>query len=460
MSIPPTLLTENGPTPKPEDEQPVVIPERVAGVDKRRVVVLAALFMGLAHLTVLRQRWKGAAFALVEVAFLAALPWITTRVVGLITLGEPQPTVPVKERDNSVFMMIDGVLALAVVAVFIAFYAISIRSALVDYRSGARRSNLSARHQLSAIGARAFPVLGLAPTVLLILFFVVVPLVFSALVAFTNYSSPQHIPPGNTVDWVGFDNFGSMLGGDQTWTQALVRVFIWTTVWATLAVATCYFGGMILAVILHESKMKIKPIFQAIFILPYAIPAVVSLLVWRNMLNGAFGAVNKTLMELGIIDTAIPWLTEPNLARFMVVLINLWCGFPYFMLLTMSAMTAIPQDVKEAAALDGATGLQRFRFVTLPLVFYQTAPLIIMSFAMNFNNFGAIYFLTNGGPTVPDTTVTGAGATDILVSWLYEITIGLMRYNYGSVVAVMIFLVLAPFAILQFRRTKSFKGEM
>ncbi|WP_353808526.1 carbohydrate ABC transporter permease [Agromyces sp. SYSU T00194] len=459
MSIPPTFVAEEVRTPQPDDS-PVRIPERIAGVERRQVVARASLFMGLAHLTVLGLRWKGAAFALVEVAFLASLPVIIDRIVGLVTLGTPQPTVPIKERDNSLFMMVDGVLVLAVVAVFAAVYAISIRSALADYRVGARRANTSARHQLSAIGSRAFPVLGLTPMVVLILFFVIVPLVFSALVAFTNYSSPQHIPPGNTVDWVGFDNFGSMLGGDQTWTQALVRVFIWTTVWAILAVATCYFGGMILAVVLHESKIVIKPVFQAIFILPYAIPAVVSLLVWRNMLNGAFGAVNKTLLELGIIDTAIPWLTEPNLARFMVVLINLWCGFPYFMLLTMSAMTAIPQDVREAAALDGATGVQRFRYVTLPLVLYQTAPLIIMSFAMNFNNFGAIFFLTNGGPTVADTTVTGAGATDILVSWLYEITIGLMRYNYGSVVAVMIFLVLAPFAIMQFRRTRSFKGEM
>lgn len=443
-----------------KNEAPPVVPEEVAGITRTRVRTLALSFMGLAHLTVLRQRWKGAGFALVELVFLAFLPLLAGNVIGLVTLGTPQPDLPVKERDNSMFMLIDGVISLAVIAVFIAVYSISVRSALLDHRLGVRRERQSARRQLSSIGSRAFPVIGLAPTLLLILFFVFVPLVFSAAVAFTNYSSPQHIPPGNTVDWVGFDNFVSMFGGDQMWTQALVRVFIWTVVWAFLAVGTCYVGGMILAVVLHESKIKIKPVFQAIFILPYAIPAVVSLLVWRNMLNGAFGAVNKTLMELGIIDTAIPWLTDPTLARFMVVLVNLWCGFPYFMLLTMSAMTAVPQDVKEAAALDGATGYQRFRHIVLPLVLYQTAPLLIMSFAANFNNFGAIFFLTNGGPNVADTTATGAGATDILVSWIYQITIGLMKYNYGSVIAVLIFLVLAPIAIMQFRRTKSFKGEM
>lgn len=447
-------------TRRPADE--ATRPETLdaSASDARRVRLLALAFMGLAHMTVLKQRYKGAAFAAVEVLFLVAAPFLIGNVVGMITLGTPQPELPVRERDNSLFMLIDGVLASAVIAVFLAVYAISVRSAMLDHRLGVNREKTSARRQLSAITTRAFPVLGLAPMVVLILFFVLVPLVFSALVAFTNYSSPNNIPPANTVDWVGFDNFAAMFGGDQLWAGALVRVFIWTLVWALLAVATCFFGGMILAVILNESNFRIKPIFQAIFILPYAIPAVVSLLVWRNMLNGAFGSVNKLLLDLGIIDTAIPWLTEPTLARFTVVLINLWCGFPYFMLLTMSAMTAIPQDVREAAALDGATGIQRFRFITFPLVLFQTAPLLIMSFAANFNNFGAIYFLTNGGPNEADTTRTGAGSTDILVSWIYKITIELLQYNYGAVIAVVIFLVLAPFAILQFRRTKAFKGEL
>ena len=434
--------------------------ERSSELTEQRVRVTALLFMGLAHMTLLRQRYKGLSFAVVEVLFLLASPLLIGNVIGMVTLGDPQPDVPVRERDNSLFMMIDGVLACAVILVFLMIYGISVRSALIDHRAGVYREAGTARRQLSSIANRAFPVLGLAPMLLLVLFFVVVPLVFSALVAFTNYSSPSNIPPANTVDWVGFENFASMLGGDQMWASALGRVFLWTMIWAVLAVGTCFIGGMVLAVVLHETDIRIRPVFQAIFILPYAIPAVVSLLVWRNMLNGAFGSVNKLLMDIGLIDTAIPWLTDPSLARFTVVLINLWAGFPYFMLLTMSAMTAIPQDVKEAASLDGATGLQRFRYITFPLVLFQTAPLLIMSFAANFNNFGAIYFLTNGGPNEADTTQTGAGSTDILVSWIYKITIELLQYNYGAVIAVVIFLVLAPFAILQFRRTKAFKGEL
>lgn len=427
---------------------------------RQRVRVLAVLFMGLAHLTVLKQRVKGVLFALVEVGFIAAIPWLVSKLSMLVTLGEPQPDLPVKERDHSMFMLIDGVVVLALVVVFVVIYVMSVKSALADVDTLTSGRVPTARQQISTLSSRAFPALGLAPMLLLILFFVVVPLVFSAAVAFTNYSAPKNIPPANTVDWVGMDNFADLLGGDAMWTGALVRVFVWTVVWALAAVVTCYFGGMVIAVILQESNVKFKPVFRAIFILPYAVPAVITMLVWRNMLNGAFGAVNKTLMELGITDAAIPWLSDPWLAKFVVVAINLWAGFPYFMLLTLGAMTAISGDVNEAAELDGTSKSQRFRYITLPLVLYQTAPLLIMSFAANFNNFGAIFFLTAGGPTVSDTTTTGAGATDIMVTWIYELTIGLQKYNYGAALACMIFLVLAPFAILQFRRTRSFKGEM
>lgn len=303
--------------------------------------------------------------------------------------------------------------------------------------------------------------MGLAPSVVLVVFFVLVPLVFSALVAFTNYSAPNNIPPNNTVDWVGFDNFAAMFGGNATWTAAFGRVAVWTLVWGILATVTCYFGDMIMAVVLHESKIKFAPVFRTIFILPYAVPSVVSMLVWKNLLNGSFGVVNRTLMQWGLINSPIPWLSDPTMAKFVCVLINLWAGFPYFMMLTTGTMTAISEDVYEAARIDGASKFYIFKKITLPLVLYQTMPLIIMSFTHNINNFGVIFFLTGGDPVVADTTSTSAGGTDILVTWIYNLTVNLLKYNYASVLAVMIFIVLAPFAIWQFRKTKSYKeGEV
>lgn len=362
------------------------------------------------------------------------------------------------------FMLIDGILILAVLFVFLILYVVSVRSALSTYKDYCVTDTLpQSKHFLSEFGAKAFPIAGLSPLVMLILFFVVVPLIFSASVAFTNYSVPGNIPPNNTVDWVGLDNFKTLFGGNATWTGALGRVAIWTLLWATAATVTCYAGGMFMAVIMHESKIKIAPIFRAIFILPYAVPAVVSMLVWQNLLNGSFGTINRTLIELGLMtqQTTIPWLSNATLAKFTVVLINLWAGFPYFMLLTMGSMTAISKETFEAARIDGASRPQVFRAITLPSVLYQTMPLIIMSFTHNINNFGAIFFLTGGNPVVADSTTTSAKGTDIMVTWIYNLTINLQKYNYAAVLAVCIFVVLAPFAIFNFRRTKSYKeGEL
>ena len=410
------------------------------------------LFMGLGHIIYLKQYVKGLFFAAVEITFLAFLPKIFVALENLITLGEPAPHLPIRERPHSMFMLIDGVVVLVLVFVFIGVYIISVRSALAEYGQE-RTATIGLKEAIN----RAFPIFGLAPSVGLILLFVVVPLIFSACVAFTNYSSPGHIPPNNTVDWVGLENFKTLFGGHATWTGALGRVFLWSLVWAVLATATCYFGGLIMAVVIKESRIKIAGFFRVLFILPYAIPSVISMLVWQNLLNGTFGTLNRTLFALNVISKPIPWLGDPWLAKFTAVMINLWAGFPYFMLLALGSMTAVSQDIYEAAEIDGAGKFQLFRKIILPIVLYQTAPLIIMSFTHNFNNFGAIFFLTGGGPVVRDTTLTTAGGTDILITWIYKLTVNLMKYHYASVLSVMIFLVLAPIANLNLRRTRSFR---
>jgi arabinogalactan oligomer/maltooligosaccharide transport system permease protein len=440
------------------------MPEKYAdgSVDKDRFKVLIAslVFMGLGHIIFLKQYLKGILLALIEAVMIILSPRVITVLYHLVTLGDPRPDLPIRQRDNSVFMLIDGVMMLAVLGIYLAIYVISARSALNawdEYKITGRMPQ--SKNPFSELLNRAFPIFGLSPTVLMIVFFVIVPLVFSVLVAFTNYSTPDHIPPNNTVDWVGAKNFAAMFGGEKTWTGALGRVAVWTLVWGSLATFTCYFGGTLLAVVLHESKIKVIPFFRTIFILPYAVPAVVSMLVWQNLLNGSFGTVNKTLIALHILQdgAVIPWLSSQWMAKFTCVLVNFWAGVPYFMLLVTGTLTAIPKDIYEASSIDGANKFQTFVKVTLPLILYQTMPLIIMSFTFNINNFGAIFFLTGGQPVVADTTTTSAAGTDILVTWIYKLTITLMDYKYASVLAVMIFIVLAPFAIFNFRRTKSFK---
>ena len=428
----------------------------------KKIHITASCFMGLSHILYLHDFVKGIFFALCEVIFLAFSPAIVKKIINLVTLGSPHPELPIKQRDNSIFMLIDGILILALLVIFIIVYVLSVKSAKKEYLDYCRKGTFGTQkeHLNTALG-KSFPIFGLAPGFIIVIIFVVVPLIFSVCVAFTNYSDPSHIPPNNTVDWVGFQNFKELMGGQRSWSQGFIRVAGWTLIWAVLSTFTCYFGGLIVAVQLREINVKLASFFRFIFILPYAVPSVVTMLVWKNLLNGSFGIINRTLITLGFIQNPIPWLSDPLLAQVVCVLINLWAGFGYFMLLTMGTMTAIPQDMYEAAKIDGAGKLQILNKITLPLVLYQTMPLIIMSFAHNVNNFGAIYFLTGGAPTVADSTTTLAGSTDILVTWIYKLTITLMKYNYASVIAVMIFIVLAPFAIFQFRQTKAYKeGEV
>jgi arabinogalactan oligomer/maltooligosaccharide transport system permease protein len=434
----------------------------VDGSDRKKIKIVASLFMGMAHLLYLKDYVKGCFFALTEIVFLIFSPAIITKLFNLITLGSPQPDLPIMKRDNSVFMLIDGILILCLVFVFVIVYALSIKSAEMSYDEYCRKKIFrSESASFNTTLGKAFPIFGLAPSFIMILAFVVVPLVFSICVAFTNYSAPHNIPPNTTVDWVGFDNFRSLLGGEASWSSGFTRVATWTLIWAFFATLTCYFGGLLIAVLLKESKIYIAPFFRVIFILPYAVPSAVSMMIWKNLLNGTFGTVNRTLTALGLTSTPIPWLGNPVLAQITCVTINLWAGFGYFMLLAMGTMTAVSQDLFEAARIDGANRTQVLKHITLPLVLYQTMPLIIMSFMFNINNFGAIFFLTGGNPTVVDSTTTSAGGTDILITWIYKLTITLLKYNYASVIAVMIFIVLAPFAIFNFRRTKAYKeGEV
>ena len=146
------------------------------------------------------------------------------------------------------------------------------------------------------------------------------------------------------------------------------------------------------------------------------------------------------------------------MAKLTLILVNIWIGFPYSMILITSSMTAISNSMYEAAVIDGANKWEQFRSITFPLVMYQLKPILIMQFAGNINNFGAVFFLTAGGPNLPDTISTQAGSTDILISWIFKLTMNTPNmYNIASVLSILVFIVLVPFALYNFMRTKSFK---
>ncbi len=398
---------------------------------------------------------------------------LVTSVAGLITLGSKQHTTVTKYMDHSIFMMINGIMALIIIGFFVLLYILNIngaRAAVAKIKKAGRfPTMLEAKNDISQ---NSFATIGIAPSVVLMAIFSIIPLLFSALVAFTNYSSPEHIPPNNLVDWVGLQNFQQMFSlkvssdlGGGAWAKSFGASALWTIVWAIFATFTCFFVGFFYAFVLQDKRVVIPKFFRTVYILPYAIPTMLSLFVWANLLNGTIGPINRTLQLLRIIEKPIPWLSDPWVAKGSLIFVNIWIGFPYSMILTTSSMTAISNSLYEAAVIDGATKWQQFKSITYPLVMFQLKPTLIMQFAGNINNFGAVFFLTGGGPNMPQaglTTITNCGATDLLISWIYKLTMNTpSRYNLASVLSLLVFVVLVPFALYNFTRTKSFKeGEV
>lgn len=394
---------------------------------------------------------------------------LVTAIAGLITLGSKQPTTVTKYMDHSIFMMINGIFALIIIAFFVLLYIININSAKTSAQRIIKNGKFpSLQESKNDISQNSFATIGIAPCIVMIAIFCLIPLLFSALIAFTNYSSPEHIPPNNLVDWTGFSNFVKMFSsksGGGEWAKAFSYTAIWTIVWAVFATFTCFFAGFFYAFVLQDKRVIIPKFFRTVYILPYAIPAMLSLFVWANLLNGTIGPINRTLQIIGLLDKPIPWLSNPNVAKFSLIFVNIWIGFPYSMILTTSSMTAISSSLYEAAVIDGATKWDQFKNITYPLVMFQLKPILIMQFAGNINNFGAVFFLTGGGPNMPQqglTIVTKAGATDLLISWIYKLTMFTpSEYNLASVLSLLVFVVLVPFALYNFTRTKSFKeGEL
>lgn len=250
---------------------------------------------------------------------------------------------------------------------------------------------------------------------------------------------------------VGFDNFVRAVT-DSRLAGPLVYVTLWTFAFALISVASTFFLGLFLALVFNDLRMRGRRFYRIAMILPYAIPSFLSALVWAGMMNESFGFINQVLLG----GASVPWLTDPTVAKISVLIVNLWLGFPYMFLVCTGALQSIPDDVNEAATVDGASPWQTFRLIKLPLLLVSVAPLLIASFAFNFNNFNVIYMLTNGGPRDTNAPIP-VGFTDILISMVYKVAFTGQNRDYGLAAAysVIIFIVVATISIIAFRRTKS-----
>lgn len=269
---------------------------------------------------------------------------------------------------------------------------------------------------------------------------------------FTTADGQKELRPGfQTV--VGFDNFARFFNSSAL-RGPLVNIIIWNFAFAFLSVVSTFSLGLTIAYIYNDPKFPGKKIIQSFLLIPYTVPSLITILIWRGLLNPDVGIINVTLQEW--FNWSPPWFTDPLWAKVGVLLVNLWLGYPYFMLICSGALQAIPKDIYQAAEVDGASGWQRFQKITLPLLLVAVGPLLVASFTFNFNNFNLIYLFIQGGPPIAG-AATRAGHTDILISYVYNLAFaGGRGFDYGlaSAVTILIFFIVAGITLFQFRYTK------
>jgi len=424
---------------------------------------LSAVFMG-AGMIGHKQILKGVVTFIFEIAFFFYMAKEGgSRLARLLALGgEAQQKVWNEAKgiyeytagDNSLLMLLYGVITIFVIAAIILLWILQMRhSYKLQKELEAGRSVPTALEDLKSLFNQHLYITLMSFPCLAILVFNIVPLIFMISMAFTSYSKEdEHLVLFN---WTGLTNFARVLNmngniGRQFWT-----VLRWTIIWAIFATFLNYILGMILAMVINRKDTKCKGFWRFCFVLSIAVPQFVSLMIMRTMLQPQ-GAINVMLQNLGWISQPLPFLTNATWAKVTVIIINLWVGIPYTMLQVTGILQNIPAELYEAAKMDGAGPVTIFFKITLPYMLFVTTPYLITSFCGNINNFNVIYLLSGGGPTYVGDT---AGQTDLLVTWLYKLTIDQQYYNLGAVIGILTFVILTVITLTTYRNSKSYKNE-
>ena len=429
------------------------------------VVWASALIMGLGNLMA-GQGFKALLFLLIEVAFVAfmVIPNGGFHWLGLLPSLGDTPTQEVWNEelfiyeyiqgDNSQQILLYAVATMVAIVAFIVIWRASIRSgfaALSLKRNGKKVPTfVDDCKELLDNNIHKFLMF---PPFMMLMIFTIVPLVYMMLMAFTNYSKVgDHL---TLFDWVGMENFISLFDSTSALGRQFVPVLTWTLIWAFFATFLNFFAGTVMAMIINRPSTRLKGFWRTVFSLTIAVPQFVSLLIIRTMFKPE-GAVNSLLMDLGWIETALPFFTDAMWARVTIIVINMWVGIPYTVMSVTGILQNIPAEQYEAARIDGANAFQQFMNVTLPYMIFVMTPTLISSFTGNINNFNIIYLLSGGGPTYIGDS---AGQTDLLVTWLYKLTIDNQQYNLAAVIGILTFIVLATVSLITYRSSGSYKNE-
>lgn len=375
---------------------------------------------------------------------------------GLVTLGS------VPGEDHSLFMLIEGTLQLIVTMIFLMFYIFNIHDSrkTAAMKAAGLEVNTTAKDMICHAGDKGFPYLFTLPAYIMMVFVIIFPVLVTLFVALTNYDF-YHIPPNRLIDWVGFKNFLNIffLG---SYRETFVNVLGWTVIWTICATTLQIILGIVTALFVNQDFIKGKRIFRMIFLFPWAVPAFITIMSFSNMFNDSIGAVNTQVIplfnHLPFVELpAIAWKTDPFWTKTALIMIQTWLGFPYIYVMVTGVLQAIPGELYEAAKIDGATFIQRFRHITFPMILFATAPVMITQYTFNFNNFSIIYLFNEGGP---GSAGAGAGSTDILISWIYKLTTGTSpQYSVAAAVTLLISFIVIGISLIAFKKSNAFGNE-
>ena len=369
--------------------------------------------------------------------------WNETKQVYEYTMG-----------DNSQVILLENVITLFVIAGFIALWIVQMRhSYRLQLMKEQNEHVPSLPEEIKKLFDGNLHITLMTIPCIGVLIFNIIPLFYMISMAFTSYSKEdEHLM---LFDWNGLTQFKRVLNlggniGKQFWS-----VLKWTIIWAIFATFLNYIFGMILAMIINRKETKWKGLWRFCFVLSIAVPQFVTLMIMNIMLQPS-GAINVLLQNLGLISSPLPFWKDATWAKFTIIIINLWIGIPYTILQVTGILQNIPAELYEAARVDGAGPVRTFFSITLPYMLFVTTPYLITSFVGNINNFGVIYLLSAGGPTYVGDT---AGQTDLLVTWLYKLTIDQQYYNLGAVIGIMTFIVLTAVTLITYRNSGSYRNE-
>lgn len=362
--------------------------------------------------------------------------------------------------DNAFLIVLQSVLAIVIIVFWLFIHIASIKGVYRSQCDIAENKNIkSAKDDLHDLIDEHFYVTVLTIPVLGILAFTLVPTVMMILIAFTNYGGRVE---GQTIQidnfsWVGFTNWGELfgIGNGSSFGIVFGQQLLWTLIWAVLATFTCFFGGLLLALLLNSKRTRLTKVWRTGFVLTIAVPQFVTLMLIRYFLDDN-GIVNSLLMQWNLIKEPIRFLTDPMTTKVTIILVNCWVGFPYLMLMISGILLNIPADLYESARIDGAGRVKMFWSITMPYIMQVCTPYLISSLVSNINNFNVIYLLTMGGASAnQDYINVGARESDLLITWLYNMIAGGAEHKYylASIVGIIMFVISTAFTLIAFTQT-------